>query len=122
MIPRNSLGGRGEKEARKYLKKKGYIVVENNCRIGGSEIDIIAVKDDFLVFIEVKSRQSVESGSPEEFVDKRKMRKIIAGARMFSARKKYREMFIRFDIISVVFSDGKYIVDHLENAFEEHDV
>lgn len=119
MIPKNSLGGKGEKEASKYLKKKGYDIVENNCRIGGSEIDIVAVKDDFLVFIEVKSRSSIEYGLPEEFVDKRKRSKIISGARLFSVRKKYRDMFIRFDIISVVFSGGKYNIDHLENAFEE---
>ena len=119
MIPKNILGSKGEKEARKYLKNNGYIIEENNCRIGGSEIDIIAVKDDFLVFFEVKSRSSIERGLPEEFVNERKRSKIISGARIFSARKKYRDMFIRFDIISVVFSDGKYNVEHLENAFEE---
>ncbi len=118
-MPKNSLGGEGEKEARKYLKNNGYRIEENNCRIGGSEIDIIAVKDDFLVFIEVKSRSSIERGLPEEFVDKRKISKIISGARLFSARKKYKDMFIRFDIISVVFSAGRYYVNHLENAFEE---
>ena len=119
MIPKNSLGGKGEKEARKYLKKKGYDIVEHNFRIGGSEIDVIAVKNDFLVFIEVKSRSSIERGLPEEFVDEKKRSKIISGARLFSIRKKYRDMFVRFDIISIVFSEGKYIIDHLENAFEE---
>ena len=119
MIPKNSLGAKGEKQARKYLKKKGYNIVENNCRIGGSEIDVIAVKGDFLVFIEVKSRSSIEWGLPEEFVNERKRSKIISGARLFSVRKKYKDMFIRFDIISVVFTEGKYRIDHLENAFEE---
>jgi len=119
VIPKNSLGSKGEKEARKYLEKKGYSIEENNCRIGGSEIDIIAIKDEFLVFVEVKSRSSVSRGLPEEFVDKRKRSKLISGARLFSVRKKYRDMFIRFDIISVVFSDGKYNVYHMENAFEE---
>lgn len=122
MIPKNSLGAKGEQEARKYLKKKSYRIVESNCRIGGSEIDIIAVKKDFLIFIEVKSRSSVETGLPEEFVDMRKIKKIISGAKLFHARKKYREMFVRFDIISVILSDGKLVIDHIENAFEEHDV
>ena len=74
------------------------------------------------MFIEVKSRQSVDTGLPEEYVDRRKMLKIIQGARLFSSRKKYREKLIRFDIISIVLDQGEYRVDHLENAFEEHDV
>ena len=119
MIPKNSLGAKGEQEARKYLKKKNYRIVESNCRIGGSEIDIIAEKGDFLIFVEVKSRSSTDTGLPEEFVDERKILKIISGAKLYSARKKYREMFIRFDIISVVFSEGKFIIDHIEDAFEE---
>ena len=119
MIPKNSLGVKGELEARKYLKKRGYRIVENNCRIGGSEIDIIVTKGDFLIFVEVKSRSSTETGLPEEFVDERKILKIISGAKLYSARKKYREMFIRFDIISIVFSEKKFVVDHIENAFEE---
>jgi len=64
----------------------------------------------------------VETGLPEEYVDRRKMKKIIQGAKLYSSRKKYRELLIRFDIISIVFSGGKYLADHLENAFEEHDV
>lgn len=119
MIPKNSLGAKGELQARKYLKKRGYLIIENNCRIGGSEIDIIATKGDFLVFIEVKSRSSTHTGLPEEFVDSRKTAKIISGAKLYSARKKYREKFVRFDIISVVLIDGKLVIDHIENAFEE---
>ena len=119
MTPKNSLGAKGEFLARKYLTKRGYLIVESNCRIGGSEIDIIATKRDFLVFVEVKSRSSIQTGLPEEFVDSRKIAKIISGAKLYSARKKYREKFVRFDIISVVLLDGILVIDHIENAFEE---
>jgi len=119
VIPKNSLGVKGELQASKYLKKKGYLIVENNCRIGGSEIDIVATKGDFLIFVEVKSRRSTNTGFPEEFVDARKTAKIISGAKLYIARKKYREKLVRFDIISVVLTDGKFVIDHIENAFEE---
>jgi len=121
VIPKNNLGKKGEREARNYLIKRGYRIEETNCRIGGSEIDIIAVKEGFLVFIEVKSRSSGNTGLPEEFVDRKKIRKIIAGAKLFTARKKFRDMLIRFDIISVIRKEGKYIMDHIENAFGNED-
>jgi len=119
MNSENTLGNRGEREACRYIEKRGYKIVEKNLRIGGSELDIIAIDGSFLVFIEVKSRSSIASGLPEEYVDARKKKKIISGAKFFSARKKYREMFIRFDIISVVVDGNKFIVDHISNAFEE---
>jgi len=122
VIPKNSLGAKGEQEARKYLKKKGYSIIESNCRIGGSEIDIIMVKKDFLIFVEVKSRCSSDAGLPEEFVDKKKIAKIIMGAKLYSTRKKFREMFVRFDIVSILLSDGKFKIDHIVNAFGSDDV
>ena len=113
------LGSRGEREAANYLKKKGFLIVEKNLRIGGSELDLIAIDGEFLVFIEVKSRSSENYGYPEEFVDFRKIKKIVAGAKLFSARKKFRDMHIRFDVISVIFECGKFKIDHIENAFED---
>ncbi len=112
------LGAGGEREAAQYLEKKGFRIVEKNLRIGGSEIDLIAIDGKFLVFIEVKSRSSAEYGYPEEFVDSRKIKKIIAGAKLFSVRKKYRDFFIRFDIVSVIHEGNGFQIDHLENAFE----
>ncbi len=115
----NSLGAEGEREAGKYLKRKKYSIIEKNCRVGGSEIDIIASKDGFLVFIEVKTRSSDNYGYPEEFVDRRKVKKIISGARLFSTRKKWRDHLVRFDIISLLYKDDRFKIDHIENAFEE---
>ncbi len=115
----NILGAKGEREACEYLKKRGYKIVETNLRIGGAEIDIVAIEGDFLVFIEVKSRSSISSGLPEEYVNSKKIRKIISGAKLFSVRKKFRDMFVRFDIISIVFDGREFIIDHIENAFEE---
>ncbi len=111
-------GKAGEDRAAEYLIKNGYTIIERNLRIGGSEIDIIATKEDFLVFVEVKSRLSIDFGYPEEFVDERKIKKIVDGAKLFSVRKKYREMLIRFDVIAVNRGLGEVSIEHYENAFE----
>lgn len=51
-----NLGNRGEEEAKKYLKRHGYKIIENNYRFGHLEIDLIARQNNQLIFIEVKTR------------------------------------------------------------------
>lgn len=114
-----NLGKKGEEKASKFLIDKGYKIVENNFRVSGVEIDIIAKKDNFLCFIEVKTRTSNDFGFPEEFVDFRKRQKIIRGAKIFSAKKPFKDFYKRFDIISVLYKNKKFEINHIENAFEE---
>ena len=116
----NALSGKGgETAAARYLEKKGYEILNRNYRTCGAEIDVIVKKGETLCFVEVKTRRSGDFGFPEEFVDFRKRRKIIRAARVFSGRRKYAGMKIRFDIISVVYDGRKVKIDHIENAFEE---
>jgi putative endonuclease len=111
-------GREGEKEAARYLEKKGYEIVKRNFRTSGVEIDLIAITDDILCFIEVKTRKSSHFGFPEEFVDHRKMERIIRGASVFGNKKEYRHLKIRFDVISVLYRGKTFQINHLENAFE----
>jgi putative endonuclease len=71
------LGRRGEDLVEKYLKSKGYAVLERNfhCRFG--EIDIVARDGNEIVFIEVKTRRGANFGHPEEAIDPRKQKRII---------------------------------------------
>lgn len=112
-------GSQGEEAAARFLEKKGYEILERNYRACGAEIDLIARDGDTLCFVEVKTRKSEDFGLPAEFVDLRKRRKIIRGARVFSGRRKYAEMYIRFDIVSVVHEGRRPVIQHIENAFEE---
>jgi len=114
-----SLSGKaGERAAARYLEKKGYKILENNYRVSGSEVDLIAKKDDTVCFVEVKTRSSDDHGLPEEFVDRRKRNKIIRAARIFTADEKYIELYVRFDIISVIYRDGDIKINHIQHAFE----
>lgn len=111
-------GSEGEKAAAQYLEKNGYEILENNYRVSGSEVDLIAKKDDTLCFVEVKTRGSDDFGLPEEFVDRRKRSKIIRAAKIFTATKKYVDFYVRFDIIAVLYSEGKIAINHIQHAFE----
>lgn len=118
-IGKSRSGSEGEKAAARYLEKNGYEILENNYRVSGSEVDLIAKKDDTICFVEVKTRGTDDYGLPEEFVDWRKRRKIIRAAKIFTGTKKYADFYVRFDIIAVLYKEGKTDINHIRHAFEE---
>jgi len=114
-----TIGMSGEQAAAAYLKGKGYKVIQANYRAAGAEVDLVATIGDILCFVEVKTRKNCDHGSPEMFVTRSKQLKIIRAARIFAARKPYRDFRVRFDVVSVLQEVGAMACDHLENAFEE---
>lgn len=112
-------GKKGEAAAARYLEKNGYEIVKYNYTIFGSEVDLIARKDETLCFVEVKTRGSDNFGLPEEFVDDRKRRKIIRAAKVFIGQKEYADFYVRFDIISVLHKSEKVEINHITHAFQE---
>lgn len=98
------------------LEKKGYSILERNWRSGHKDLDLIATVNGELVVVEVKTRSSYEFGNPEEAVNDRKIRRIVGAADAY-VRKKCIDMHVRFDIITVVFSEEGSTVEHLEDAF-----
>ncbi len=111
------LGRRGESIASSYLESLDYVVVARNYRTGRGEIDIIAQKEDVLVFIEVKTRRGIRYGTPCEAVTKEKQRRIISTAKLFLAGIAENSFTLRFDVIEVLFNRNDYEVTHLINAF-----
>jgi putative endonuclease len=112
-----TLGKEGEAAAVRFLKKKGFRIVETNYRTPVGEIDIIAKDKNVLVFIEVKTRADKTFGYPFEAVNARKREKIRKVALSFM--KKYRREFpARFDVLSIIMKDGKKHIEHISDAFE----
>lgn len=108
------LGSKGERIAKRFLVKKGYKIIEKNYKNKFAEADLIALYGDFLVFVEVKTRESTQYGNPREAVGKNKRDKYIALAEYYLlAHKEYREKNVRFDVIEVLAGD----VNHIESAF-----
>ena len=112
---KRQIGSMGESLAAAYLCEHGYRIVKRNffCRAG--EIDIIALKDDYLCFIEVKYRKDASEGYPEEAVDIKKARRITKSALSYMNMCGYPDTTpCRFDVISILGNN----ISLIENAFE----
>ena len=101
-----------ESLAAEYLINKGFEIRERNYRFKRGEIDIIALENNTLVFVEVKSRAVTYFGFPEEAVSNKKAALIIETAENYIYEKEWKGS-IRFDIISIT---GKEVM-HLPDAF-----
>ena len=113
-----NLGRAGENFAAKYLESQGYKIIAQNFRIRSAEIDIIAEKNDTIIFVEVKTRSNTRHGLAAEAVNINKQRKIIEAASVFLQDEKYFDSACRFDVIEI-YSTGKNLeLNHIENAFE----
>ncbi len=114
----HALGRSGEEAAVSYLKKKKFRIVERGFRFHHGEIDIIAYDEDTLVFVEVKTRQSGDFGSPEEAVTLAKQTQLRRLAEAYLTIKNLSSIACRFDILSVMPDpNGGYKIHHLQNAF-----
>lgn len=116
MSEHNKTGISGEELAIRFLKEKGYEILEKNWRFQHEEIDIIALKEGILVIAEVKTRRSNYFGDPEEFVTRQKQKHLIRAANAYIERNNL-DVEARFDIISVIISGQKNKVHHIEDAF-----
>ncbi len=105
-------GNLGEEVARKFLENKGYSILESQYRTKHGEIDIIAIDDKTIVFIEVKYRKTNKKGSPLEAINKTKQNKIINSAYQYIIDNNVKNN-IRFDAVGILDNE----VTHIINAF-----
>lgn len=108
-------GKKGEILAQKFLKKKGFKILQTNYRNKIGEIDIICFdnKNNEIIFIEVKTRSTLQMGMPCEAVDFRKQKKIRNTASLYLLQNNKLDDKIRFDVIEVL--NGE--INHIEYAF-----
>lgn len=111
-------GSSGERIAEEYLKKEGYDILARNFRTRLGEIDIVASKGEYLVFVEVKARKSEAYGFPSESVTYAKQRKISMVASQYIKLNMYFGVAVRFDVIEVYLTEGR--INHIENAFDSY--
>jgi putative endonuclease len=99
-------GRMGEDLAHRYLRGRGCTVVARNYRppAGHGEIDLVAWHREQLVFVEVKTRDTVEFGEPERAVDADKQLHLKRAARDYARRAGVEWQQVRFDVVSVVLS------------------
>ena|SRR5258705_7630894 len=116
MAEHNKTGKKGEELAVKYLRENSYDIIECNWRYKHYEIDIIAKKENILSIVEVKSRTGDYFGEPEEGVTKKKERFLSDAAHEYVCMKDL-DVEVRYDIISIIFWNGKYELKMIEDAF-----
>ena len=106
----------GEKIAENFLKQNGYIVLKNNFYTKKGEIDLIAKKNNCIIFIEVKTRSNYKYGTPAMAVNDIKKQHIKSAANIFLYINKFDKYEIRFDVIEVLINNGKCYINHIKNA------
>ncbi|NMM49760.1 YraN family protein [Marinigracilibium pacificum] len=98
------IGNKGEEKAALFLRSLGFDIIETNYRYSHSEIDIIALKDCKIHFIEVKTRTSDQYGEPEEAIDDSKLESMMSVADHYVDKIDWNGN-IQFDAISILLKD-----------------
>ena len=115
MKQQNTQKGRiGEARAEYFLKQSGYKIITTNYRCSAGEIDIIAVENNILVFLEVKSRRNLDYGNPSEAVNYKKQHHIATSAITYIKQNNLFNLPVRFDVVEIIGDDIKLI----KGAFE----
>lgn len=116
MAEHNDLGNRGEELAAEYLENNGYNILDRKWQYQKAEIDLIATKGDILAVVEVKTRSSIDFGLPQDFVNKKKIRLLVAAINEY-VNINDLSLEVRFDIIAVLQTPTGMTVEHIEDAF-----
>ena len=110
------LGEKGEIYAAKLLLRSGYKIIERNFRKPWGEIDIVAIKDNVLVFVEVKTRKSRKFGMPEEAVTPRKIAKIKRVGELYMKLNPDLPKKARVDVVSILLEGGSVLREKIIQA------
>ncbi len=123
--PKHLIAGEwGEDVACDFLQKKGYKILKRNyVPKRHYEIDIVALNDDVIVFVEVKTRKSLSYGRPAVAVDRKKRAKLQHAIVAYLQKLKKQNPYFRIDIVEVVGTQeqGALEINHIENAFNLND-
>jgi len=106
----------GEEIAKNYLEKNGYKIIERNFKTKYAEIDLVARQKNELVLVEVRTKRGLDFGSPEESLNKKKLRKLWFNAQGYINIKKWTGPY-RIDAVCIVLNPNNTIdrINHYEN-------
>ena len=111
---KQSIGRNGEEIAALYLSRNGYQILERNWNLHhGCELDIIALKNNQLHFIEVKTRTSDKYGEPQLAINRQKMKNIAIAIQLYLYRRKFSNITYQIDSIAIIYhSNNDYNLKH----------
>lgn len=111
----SDLGKRAEQEAERFLVRLGYKILARNFRIRGGEIDLVALDNGTLVFIEVKARSGTLFGSPLEAITYKKLLALKKTAAFYQSTHSGLPSRVRFDAIEIYSSFQEFKINHIQN-------
>ena len=114
----NARGSSGEDIAVKYLQTHGYRVLDRNFTTSVGEVDIFVTDESTLIAVQVKSRLSLEYGTPAEAVNHEKIKKISQVTSQYIKKFRLFGTPVRFDVVEVYIADKT--VNHIKNAFDSY--
>ena len=119
MTTKYALGMEGQQAAEAFLRQKGYRIRHRNYRVQSGEIDLVAQHNEYIVFIEVKTRHGLGHGLPRESVGHGKQRRITKTALFYINQFALPDsQDFRFDVVEVLFIGKECQINHIENAFD----
>lgn len=117
MDAKKEKGNKGEQLAVAHLVKNNYKILTTNWRFLKGEIDIVCENESNIVFVEVKTRGTIDFGNPEEFVSAKQQKQIVNTAHEYLIKNQI-EKEARFDIVAIVLKENQtFEIEHLEDAF-----
>ncbi|MEE8453130.1 MAG: YraN family protein [Thermoguttaceae bacterium] len=121
LFPEVSLGRRGETAAARFLRRRGFKIIARSNHLHPGELDLVAVDTDrTIVFVEVKTRKSQDTGHPAEAVDDEKQLRLSRLAVTYLKRHGLLEYPARFDVVAITWPEGPHRpqIEHFKNAFD----
>lgn len=116
---RKQLGNRSEQLACSFLEQKGYHLLQKNFSSRWGEIDLIFRKGQDLIFVEVRSKSSGRYGQPLETITSKKQEHLRRTAQYYLCQhRELEQCYCRFDVISVLWQEGKAQLQWLTDAFQ----
>ncbi len=118
--PKIRLGKWGEDTAARFLKDKGYLILETNYRCRWGEIDIVAVDEGQIVFVEVRTRKGNAFGTPEESITHAKRRRMVVTAQTYLRERGQEGLDWRVDLVAIRLGSRQRLesVEHIRYAIE----
>src|SRR5687767_7222260 len=114
---RQAFGELGERIAERWLRRRGWRVVQRRFRNGRRDIDLVVERDGTVAFVEVKARRGAEFGGPVQAVNWRKRKELQRSAMAWIDRHGRDAEMYRFDVVGVLLNGGEVRICHVENAF-----
>jgi putative endonuclease len=115
-----AFGELGERIAERWLRERGWRVVQRRFRSGHRDIDLVVELDGLVAFVEVKARRGPEFGGPVAAVNWRKQKELGRSARVWIDRHGRPAESYRFDVVGVLVSGDRVRIRHVADAFSLH--